>query len=475
MEDSQSDLFLESFTSAAAESYYTYTSPNASAGPSPTFSRRSQTFNVTNNLSLISAGALSGFSLDQSKVWNVKLEEVSPSIPWKSILFGFLLITGIVFITSFIIIFPRIEQEDGLPLTPTCLGIGTSVGDGYCDDELNSRTCDFDGGDCCLLNKSRIRCSECQCVFQETTTGKVLNTMDLTTTPKAKDIKKYGEVCEAPGENCYLTGAIQFGALSRNFWVYKPVWLGDGNQSITKCKVPLAHHSRTDLPSGVADNKPLVYNALAHSHENQEIYLCGGLGSFYQQHQWSIGSYEGCLLIKLSNVPGVPVQIGDLLSPGHQVDSLSMVVHRDHLWHIGGYQHYLVGDHYDPGCGYDTDYKYPLTYEYVSVMPLRGINASIYWDFYDNLKKPAAMTCTLSVGKYVYVIGGFNEYQRELDTVQYFDSTSMDHQWEMKDEKLVTPLFAHGCAITSLSDGRHVILTVGGFRYENVPAVRQMQ
>ena len=61
---------------------------------------------------------------------------------------------------------------------------------------------------------------------------------------------------------------------------------------------------------------------------------------------------------------------------------------RDHLWHIGGYQHYLVGDHYDPGCGYDTDYKYPLTYEYVSVMPLRGINASIYWDFYDNLKKP---------------------------------------------------------------------------------------
>ena len=117
MEDSKQDIFLESFTSVA-ESYYTYTSPNASAGPSPTFSRKlSQTFNVTNNLSIVNSGApsLSGFSLEltaQSKASNSEpFEEVL--IPWKSILFGFLLIAGIVFVTSFIIIFPRSSKAIG--------------------------------------------------------------------------------------------------------------------------------------------------------------------------------------------------------------------------------------------------------------------------------------------------------------------------------------------------------------------------
>ena len=354
-------------------------------------------------------------------------------------------------------------------MTPTCLGIGTSVGDGYCDDELNSRTCDFDGGDCCLLNStSKVRCSECQCVFHETTTEDVVDIIDeVTDATEARDIKKFGEICDDQGDNCYLTGAIQFGAKSRQFLAYKPVLLGNGNHSIAKCKIPLAHHSRTDTND---DTKPLVYNAMTHSHTNQEIYLCGGLGSFYHQHTWSIGSHTGCFRLKLSNVPGEPIQIEDLLSPGHQVDSLSMVVHADHLWHIGGYQHFMVGDNYHPGCGYEPDYKYGLTHEYVSVMPLYGVNASTYWDFEENLKKPVANTCSLSVGTHVYVIGGFDQYQRELDTVQYFDSTSMD-QWALKNEKLVTPLFAHGCTITSLSDGRHVILTVGGFRYENVPAV----
>ena len=47
--------------------------------------------------------------------------------------------------------------------------------------------------------------------------------------------------------------------------------------------------------------------------------------------------------------------------------------------------------------------------------------------------------------------------------------------WKVKDEKLVDPLFAHGCAVTSLPDGRNVILTVGGFWYENLPAVKENQ
>ena len=60
---------------------------------------------------------------------------------------------------------------------------------------------------------------------------------------------------------------------------------------------------------------------------------------------------------------------------------------------------------------------------------------------------------------------------RELDIVQYFNHDTMT-EWQIKDERLVEPLFAHGCAITSLPDGRNVILTVGGFKYENLAAVK---
>ena len=38
----------------------------------------------------------------------------------------------------------------------TCLGVATHdgvpnfrIGDGFCDDELNTEECNFDGGDCC--------------------------------------------------------------------------------------------------------------------------------------------------------------------------------------------------------------------------------------------------------------------------------------------------------------------------------------
>ena len=82
MEDSKQDIFLDSFTSVA-ESYYTYTSPNASAGPSPTFSRKlSQTFNVTNNLSIVNSGApsLSGFSLELTARDSEPSEEVEEDI-----------------------------------------------------------------------------------------------------------------------------------------------------------------------------------------------------------------------------------------------------------------------------------------------------------------------------------------------------------------------------------------------------------
>ena len=124
MEDSRQELHFESFTSVT-ESYYTYTSPNQSAGPSPTFSRKAGENNLTgNNLSIISRGAPSlslsnsRFSLERTvqseDLKGTKIESKDSNdeggIPWKSILFGFLLIAAIVCVTSLIIIVPRNNQ-----------------------------------------------------------------------------------------------------------------------------------------------------------------------------------------------------------------------------------------------------------------------------------------------------------------------------------------------------------------------------
>lgn len=126
MEDSRQELHFESFTSVT-ESYYTYTSPNQSAGPSPTFSRKAgeNNYDLTgNNLSIISRGAPSlslsnsRFSLERTvqseDLQGTKIESKDSNdeggIPWKSILFGFLLIAAIVCVTSLIIIVPRNNQ-----------------------------------------------------------------------------------------------------------------------------------------------------------------------------------------------------------------------------------------------------------------------------------------------------------------------------------------------------------------------------
>ena len=45
------------------------------------------------------------------------------------------------------------------------------VGDGYCNDESNNLICDFDGGDCCLLNVITDHCSQCDCKQQACIAG----------------------------------------------------------------------------------------------------------------------------------------------------------------------------------------------------------------------------------------------------------------------------------------------------------------
>ena len=235
MEGTQ-ELQLESFTSVT-ESYYTYTSPNQSPGPSPTFSRKDN-YDLTNNLSIISrvpSLSNSRFSLErtvQSEAFEATqidnyVNENQQGIPWKSILFGFLLIAGIVCVTSIIIIVPRNnetdEEEDNLPRTPTCSSFGTNVGDGFCDDHLNTRTCDFDGGDCCLnTTMSRERCTDCKCALDEDEAATEFSIIqDMPDTP-VREFIKFGEICEEDKEGnteCYPTGAVQFGAKSSKYYI----------------------------------------------------------------------------------------------------------------------------------------------------------------------------------------------------------------------------------------------------------------
>ena len=48
--------------------------------------------------------------------------------------------------------------------TETCDVLPRNLGDGFCDDEANNEECEFDKGDCCLLDaKSKDYCDECIC------------------------------------------------------------------------------------------------------------------------------------------------------------------------------------------------------------------------------------------------------------------------------------------------------------------------
>ena len=42
------------------------------------------------------------------------------------------------------------------------------VGNGFCNDETNNADCNFDGGDCCVINANTDFCSDCECYLIET-------------------------------------------------------------------------------------------------------------------------------------------------------------------------------------------------------------------------------------------------------------------------------------------------------------------
>ena len=47
--------------------------------------------------------------------------------------------------------------------TPTVCEHPTWIGDGYCNDVINTESCNYDGGDCCGSSIDTTYCIECQC------------------------------------------------------------------------------------------------------------------------------------------------------------------------------------------------------------------------------------------------------------------------------------------------------------------------
>ena len=54
-----------------------------------------------------------------------------------------------------------------LILVPGCDNI-MLVGNGFCNDETNNADCNYDGGDCCVVNVNTDTCSKCGCLLLET-------------------------------------------------------------------------------------------------------------------------------------------------------------------------------------------------------------------------------------------------------------------------------------------------------------------
>ena len=54
------------------------------------------------------------------------------------------------------------------------MSLEAGIGDGYCDDHLNTQYCDYDGGDCCGPEVDTTYCSACECLdvnYSYTTTS----------------------------------------------------------------------------------------------------------------------------------------------------------------------------------------------------------------------------------------------------------------------------------------------------------------
>ena len=65
-------------------------------------------------------------------------------------------------------------------------GVDTSyIGDGYCDDDANTKECQWDGGDCCGEKEfdNLYYCTVCECKWEQMTTTTAATTPTTTTAP----------------------------------------------------------------------------------------------------------------------------------------------------------------------------------------------------------------------------------------------------------------------------------------------------
>ena len=72
------------------------------------------------------------------------------------------------------------EKEE----SKTCDASPRNLGDNFCDDEANNEACEFDKGDCCLLEiESKKYCTECLCKETNKLKPKVFPSLPLEIVP----------------------------------------------------------------------------------------------------------------------------------------------------------------------------------------------------------------------------------------------------------------------------------------------------
>ena len=67
-------------------------------------------------------------------------------------------------------------------ISEKCVAKQDSIGDGYCDDALNNKDCNYDGEDCCGSNVNTQFCSKCQCLGYKATPSDKTSAITSTST-----------------------------------------------------------------------------------------------------------------------------------------------------------------------------------------------------------------------------------------------------------------------------------------------------
>ena len=105
------------------------------------------------------------------------------------------------------------------------------MGDGHCNDETNHLYCNYDGGDCCLLNITSDYCSECSCHYKETCASGIMPSIvgDNFCNDETNIVE-----CNYDGGDCCLSSIIKDRCLQCNCFLHEncAIWVhpsvGDG-------------------------------------------------------------------------------------------------------------------------------------------------------------------------------------------------------------------------------------------------------